>query len=164
MSEEPTVVGTGVQEDLAPPKLPGTALEENEDAGEESDTYDDFEAEDNRDDDDDEDAGGDAYDPNEDGEEDEEEDEPVGQKPSNLTALLLNDPTTGGHGDDEEDADEAEDDYEEDGEYAEEADEGYEPAPVHANGNGKKRTIDDVNSEEGLEADDREVTAKKVKA
>ncbi|KAL0070119.1 hypothetical protein AAF712_002606 [Marasmius tenuissimus] len=196
MSEEPTVVGTepqGVLDSSAPHKDPAVVLE-GEDAGEESDTYDDFDAEvppsfpvrpgtlallilvsslsqDNRDGD--EDAGGEEYNPNEDGEDDEddEEDEETGPKKSNLTALLLNDPEAGGYVEDDEDAEDGGDDGDEDGDYAEDADadeaeyEAETVPVVHANGNGKKRPIDDVNSEDGgVEADEREVAAKKVKA
>ncbi|KAK1232115.1 hypothetical protein PQX77_004773 [Marasmius sp. AFHP31] len=173
MSTEPTVVATepqGVLDPSVPHRDPAVVLED-EDAGEESDTYDDFDAEDNRDGD--EDAGGEGYNPNEDGDDDEEdeEDEETGPKKSNLTALLLNDPKAGGYVEDDEDAEDGGDDGDEDGDYAEdaEADEAeYEPDTdpvVHANGNGKKRSIDDVNSEDGgVEADEREAAVKKVKA
>ncbi|KAG7100020.1 hypothetical protein E1B28_001806 [Marasmius oreades] len=163
MSDEPTAVTTEVQEalDVHEPslsKVPGSAPE-GDDEGEESDTYDDFDAEDNKDNG--EFAG--AEDDDEDGDDGEDHEEERDVAKSNLTALLLNDPNAGGvTGNADEDEDDEDADSEE--EYNEEQEE-PEVVAVQANGNGKKRTIDDVNSDEvGVEADEREAAAKKVKA
>ncbi|ESK93474.1 hypothetical protein Moror_1755 [Moniliophthora roreri MCA 2997] len=152
-------------------KIPVINDEEN-DEGEESDTYDEeFEGEENR-------EGDGEYEEDEEGYEGEDD---GGDKSKNLTALLLGDPDAGdADADEDEDDEEADDDVE----YVEEEREDEavhqangngtlrataveEPeeleAPVPAlNGGAKKRSIDDLVDSSGVEEDEQQ--AKKVKA
>ncbi|KAJ4470907.1 hypothetical protein J3R30DRAFT_3531770 [Lentinula aciculospora] len=124
--------------------------------GEESDTYDDFDHEENRDGDVSED------------DEDEEEGDVAPPSKSNLTALLLGNPSVANDNreiDEDEDEEDDEDDEEDDGDFQVEGEDDNDDddtytAPISAT-NGKKRSIGDLH-----EHDDHgdQAQAKKARA
>ncbi|THU96870.1 hypothetical protein K435DRAFT_858130 [Dendrothele bispora CBS 962.96] len=148
---------------LGAPGVPGGGVLEGEDEGEESDTYDDFEGEE---------QGGEeegaAY---EDDEEEEEEVEPNGQNKASLTALLLGNgtggPTNGdgpypveeldqAGGEEEEDDEDDEEYVDRDGDGLDDPEFGAVPVPIpdpssifNGAASSKKRTFDEVHEDDG---------------